>query len=302
MDFLFLLIPLLILFFLGFRIIRPVERGVVERFGKYSHIADQGLRWIIPFIDRMIKINITEIRLDIPKQSVITKDNLNLEIDAVVYFKVKDVLKSIYNVNSYISSIPSLAQTTLRSIIGELNFTEVNAQRQTINQKIEVELDSQTEAWGIDILRVELQDVKPSESVQDAMDKVVTAEREKEAKITKAIAEKEASRQIAEATVIQAEADKKSKIIRAEGDAASVKLAAEAKAKAIEEVNLSVEKTFKTNSQKFKALEVTEESLAENSKIIITEKGISPSIIMNSLESENKIVPVPTKKETTMEE
>ena len=267
----------------GFRIVRPIEKNVVERFGKYSRTCEQGLRWIIPFVDRMIRINITEIRLDIPKQSVITKDNLNLEIDAVVYFSVKDVLKSIYNVNDYGDSIPSLAQTTLRSVIGELDFTEVNAQRQVINQKIEKELDAQTNSWGIDILRVELQDVKPSNEVQDAMDKVVTAEREKEAKITRAVAEKEASRQIADATVIQAEADKKSKIIRAEGQAES-----------IEKVNNAVEKTFKDNARKFKALEVTEKSLINNTKIVLTEKGVSPSIIFN--DRDDNIVPIMSNK------
>ncbi len=293
MTYIIILGVLLFLAFTGFRVVRPVEKAIVERFGKYARTSEQGLRWIIPFVDKIVKVNITEIRLDIPKQSVITKDNLNLEIDAVVYFKVEDVLKSVYKVNNYIGSIPSLAQTTLRSIIGELNFTEVNAQRQTINQKIELELDSQTEAWGIDILRVELQDVKPSNDVQMAMDKVVTAEREKEAKITKAIAEKEASRQLADATVIQSEADKKSRIIRAEGNAEAVELDARAKAKAIEMVNNSVEKTFKGNAQKFKSLEVAENSLVNNSKIIITEKGISPSIILNN--SEDTVIPFENK-------
>lgn len=284
---LLLLIGFIIL--IGFRIIRPIEQGVIERFGKYSRTVNQGLRWLIPFVDRIIKVNITEIRLDVPSQMVITNDNLNLEIDAVVYFKVKDVLKSIYSVNEYWTSIPSLAQTTLRSIIGEMNFTEVNAQRSTINQKIELELDSQTEDWGIDILRVELQDVKPSSEVQRAMDTVVTAEREKEARITTAIAEKEASRQIAEATVIQSEADRKSKIIIAEGNAEAVRLAADAKAKAVKMVNDAVEVSFLDNSQKFKALEVTENSLAHNSKIILTEKGISPAIIYNN--SDDKVIP-----------
>lgn len=283
-GFIFMLfVGLFVFVLIGFRVIRPVEKAIIERFGKYARTTEQGLRWVIPFVDRVYKVNITEIRLDIPKQLVITKDNLNLEIDAVVYFKVKDVLKSIYNVNSYITSIPSLAQTTLRSIIGELNFTEVNAKRQIINQKIEVELDSQTEAWGIDILRVELQDVQPSAEVQNAMDKVVTAEREKEAKITRAIAEKEASKQIAEATVIQAEADKTAEIIRANGES-----------QAIEMVNTAVEKTFKENARKFKALEVTERSLMNNSKIVITESGINPSIIFN--DSKETVVPAPHKK------
>lgn len=276
---------------MGFRIVRPVEKAIVERFGKYSHTSEQGLRWIIPFVDRMYKINITEIRLDVPRQDVITNDNLNLSIDAVVYFRVKDPLKAIYNVNSYFDSIPSLAQTTLRSIIGELNFTEVNAKRQTINTKIETELDSQTEAWGIDILRVELQDVAPSPEVQRAMDKVVTAEREKEAKITAADADREAVRRYAESKILEASADKTSKIERATGDAEAVRLEAIAKADAIRVVNIAVEETFKTHAQKFKSLEVTENSLFNNSKIILTEKGISPSIIINE-DSAKTVIPV----------
>jgi len=276
----------------GFRIVRPVEKAIVERFGKFSRIAEAGLRWIFPFVDRMIRINITEIRLDVEKQQVITKDNLNLSIDAVVYFKVQDPLKAIYKVNNYFSSIPSLAQTTLRSIIGELNFVEVNAKRSVINSKIESELDTQTKNWGIDILRVELQDVAPSTDVQCAMDKVVTAEREKEAKITASEAEKESVRRVAESRVIEAEAEKRSKIERATGEAEAVKIRANAKAAAIEKINLIVEKTFLKNSQKFKSLEVAQNSLEKNSKIILTEKGISPSIIFSAENSDEKIVPV----------
>lgn len=282
----FFIIPGIILFFFilfGIRIIRPVERGVVERLGKYRRTMDQGIHWIIPIIDRMRKINITEIRLDIMRQNVITKDNLNLGIDAVVYFKVKDVTKALYNVNNYWTSIPSLAQTTLRSIVGEMEFTEVNANRQMINTKIEKELDSQTDAWGIEILRVELQDVQPAREVQNAMDKVVTAEREKEAKITRAIAEKESSKQVAEAV-----------IIKAKGDATSVELAANAEANAIRAVNSAAEESFTPKAQQLKAWEVTQRTLTKNSKIIITEKGISPSLILNN--ADENIVPFESNK------
>lgn len=270
---------LVLIILIGFRIVRPVEKGVVERFGKFKRVSEQGLRWIIPFVERMRKINITEIRLDIAKQSVITKDNLNLEIDAVVYFKVNDVTKALYNVNNYIGSIPSLAQTTLRAIVGEMPFTEVNANRSSINAKIEQELDSQTVAWGIDILRVELQDVSPSADVQGAMDKVVTAEREKEALITAAMAQKEAAKEQAEARVIEAKAKKLAAIEQATGEA-----------EAISKVNDAVEKTFLDKAQKYRELEVTERSLQDNAKFIVTEKGIAPSIIVNT--SKDTVVPV----------
>lgn len=276
----YLVVGLFIL--IGFRVVRPIQRGLVERFGKYVRTSEQGLRWIIPFVERMRKVNITEIRLDVAKQSVITKDNLNLEIDAVVYFKVNDVSKAIYNVDDYAQSIPSLAQTTLRAIVGEMPFTEVNANRASINNKIEKELDSQTQAWGIDILRVELQDVSPSNDVQNAMDKVVTAEREKEATITQAAALKEAAKEEAEAIVIAARAQKESTIERATGEAEAIAL-----------VNNAVEKTFQLRAQKYRELEVTENALSNNAKIIITEKGISPSVILNTEGSD--VIPVERK-------
>ena len=277
-----LLFVLFVIILTGFRTIRPIEKGVVERFGKYNTTLTQGLKWTIPIIDKVYRINTAETQIDLMKQSVITKDNLNLSIDGVVYYKVHDPLKALYNVNNYAWAISSLAQTTLRSIVGEMNFVEVNAQRQTINARIEQELDTQTESWGIDILRVELQDIQPSQDVQIAMDMVVTAEREKEAKITRAIAEKEASKQVAEAVVIQAEADKRAQIESATGEAEAIRL-----------VNNAAEETFKANAQKLKALEVTESSLVNNSKIVITEKGINPSIIFSdSNDSSSNVVPV----------
>lgn len=274
----------------GFRVVRPIEVRLVERLGKYKRTIDQGLRWIIPFIDRAYPVRITEIRQDVPKQSVITEDNLNLQIDAVVYYRIKDPIKAKYNIDDFFTAIPSLAQTTLRSIIGELEFTVVNAKRHTINERIEKELDSQTEAWGIDILRVELQDVHPSSTVQQAMDKVVTAEREKEAKITAATADKEAIRQQSEAMIIDAQANKTSQIERATGHAQAIRLEADAKADAVRKVNQAVEDTFKENARKFKALEVTEESLKQNSKVVLTEKGINPTIVLN--ESGSDVIPV----------
>jgi len=277
----------------GFRIVRPIEKGLIERFGRYSHTATQGLNWIIPVVDKMIKVNIAETQIDLVKQSVITKDNLNLDIDGVVYFKVQDTLKATYNINHYPWAVSSLAQTTLRSVIGEMEFVVVNAKRQTINARIEEELDQQTKSWGIDVLRVELQDIQPSRDVQIAMDKVVTAERNKEAKITTAKADKEAAREMAEATVLQADADRRSRIERAKGFAEEIRLHAIAKAESIERVNISVEKTFRSNAQKYKAFEVTEKSLQGNAKFILTEKGISPTIVLN--ESSDKVIPFKSK-------
>lgn len=281
----------------GFKVVRPIEKGIIERFGKYNRTVTQGLTWIVPMVDRLIRINIAETQIDLTKQSVITKDNLNLDIDGVVYYKVHDPLKALYNVNHYGWAIASLAQTTLRSIVGEMNFVEVNAKRQHINARIEQELDQQTESWGIDILRVELQDIQASREVQVAMDKVVTAEREKEALITQAVAQKEASRQVAEATVIEAEADKRAQIERATGEAEAVKINALGEAEAITNVNTAVERTFKDNARKYKTLEVTEASLRHNTKVVLTESGLNPNLIFN--DSGNTVVPVAPKSPLT---
>jgi regulator of protease activity HflC (stomatin/prohibitin superfamily) len=290
-----IIVVIVFLFWLsGFKTVRPVEKVLVERFGKYNRTLTQGLHWIVPLVDKIIRINIAETQIDLTKQSVITKDNLNLSIDGVVYFKVNDPLKATYNINHYGWAISSLAQTTLRSIVGEMDFVEANAQRQHINARIEQELDQQTQSWGIDILRVELQDIQASHTVQVAMDKVVTAEREREALITQSIAHKESARELAEAKVIEAEADKRAQIEMATGRAESVKIEALAEAEAIKFVNNAVETSFKTNARKFKALEVTEASLQHNAKIVLTEKGINPSIIFN--DSSETVVPAPVPK------
>lgn len=280
----------------GFTTIRPIEKGIVERFGKYNRTITQGLTWVVPFIDRVYRVNVAETQVDLMKQSVITKDNLNLSIDGVVYYKVNDPLKAVYNVNNYTWAIASLAQTTLRSIVGEMNFVVVNAQRQTINARIEQELDSQTESWGIDILRVELQDIQPSRDVQLAMDKVVTAEREREAQVINASAEKESAKELAEAKVIEAEGDKRAAIQTAKGVAESQVIEASAEAEAVKLVNDAVEGSFKDNARKFKALEVAQTSLVNNSKIVLTEKGINPSIIFSDDGGDtNSVVPVRAK-------
>ena len=129
----------------GIRIVRPVEEGLIETLGKYSRTAKQGFQWIIPVVQRMVKVNITETRVDIPPQEVITKDKLNAQVDAVVYYRVRAVDKAVYNVNNYSRSVVSLARTTLRAVIGKMTLADANEKREEINQGVEKEMSAQIE-------------------------------------------------------------------------------------------------------------------------------------------------------------
>lgn len=261
------------------KFVRPVEKGLVETFGKFSRIAEPGLNFVIPFIQRMIRVNTTEIRVDVEPQNIITQDKLNATVDAVVYFRIEDVRKAIYGVNSFATSVPSLARTTLRAVIGKMTLADANENRDQINSNVENQLDEQTNAWGIDIVRVELQKIEPPQDVQDAMNEVVKAENDKiaakdyaTATETKADGEKRANIKIAEGrrqgSILQAQGNRESSILEAEGKAKAFDL---------------IEKSFKGNAQLDKQLDVTRDSLSNNSKIILTDKGISPQLIIGEL-------------------
>ncbi|MBR9682922.1 SPFH/Band 7/PHB domain protein, partial [Candidatus Woesearchaeota archaeon] len=171
------------IFFAGVRIIRPTQRGVKERLGKYTKFCTPGFHWIIPIIDRMYKINVTEQMIDAKPQEIITNDNLNARVDAQVYFRVKpteeDVKFSQYNVNEYKYQIVNLARTTLRNIIGTLTLKSANSERDKINGELMETLKKETQNWGIEVVRTELKEIDPPKDVQDTMNKVVKAENEK---------------------------------------------------------------------------------------------------------------------------
>lgn len=255
-------------FLLGIRIVRPTEKMLIETLGKYSRTAEQGFSWIIPVIQSTVYVNITEQMVDIEPQVVITKDKLNVLIDAVVYYKIKDVKASVYNVDNHRFQLTSLARTTLRAVIGKMSLTEANENRDDINQKVETILDKETDSYGVEVLRVEIQQVKPPEDVQDAMNEVVKAEQLK-------IAAKD------QATAKETEADgtKRAEVKVAEGKRQASILEAEGKSKAYDLIN----KTFKGGAVQEKQLEVTKISLKDNAKIIVTEKGISPQLIIGDL-------------------
>ncbi|MBI2654111.1 SPFH/Band 7/PHB domain protein [Candidatus Woesearchaeota archaeon] len=280
----FIGIVITVIFLAGIRIVRPVERGLIERLGKYKKFATSGFNWIIPVIDRMIKVNITERMVNAEPQEIITKDKLNARVDAQVYFKVKDneqyVKDSQYNVFNYENQIVNLARTTLRNIIGTLTLNEANSGRDQINKELMQTLMRETKNWGIEVVRTELKEIDPPKDVQETMNKVVKAENEKIAAVDFATAKE-----------TQADGERRAAIKIAEGGAKAVEIGAKAKAEAIKLVNESADKYFKGNAQLLKQFEVTEESLKRNSKIILTEKGIQPIILFG----EEKVVPIKRK-------
>ena len=257
------IIAVVVLFFLaGIRIIRPTHRGLIERLGKYKRFGNPGFHWIIPLIDRMIQINITEQMVDAQPQEIITNDNLNARVDAQVYFKVKadeeSVKSSQYNVKNYEWQIVNLARTTLRNIIGTLTLKSANSERDKINGELLTTLSKETRNWGMEIVRTELKEIDPPKDVQETMNKVVKAENEKIAALDFANAAERQADGLKRAEIKKAEGVRQAKILAAEGEAEAIKL-----------VNEAANKYFVGNAQLLRKLEAVEKSLKENAKIVI---------------------------------
>ncbi|OVE78854.1 hypothetical protein BVY01_04330 [bacterium I07] len=195
----------------GLKIVRPWEKGLIERLGKYQRTADSGLSLIIPFVERMIKVDMREQVVDVPPQGVITKDNVVVEVDAVVYYEVTDPIKVTYNVSNFYIAATKLAQTNLRNLVGDMALDESLTSREVINTQLREILDDATDKWGTKVTRVELQRIEPPSDVTEAMHRQMKAERERRA------------------TILEAEGDKKSAILKAEGEAEAIQRVADAK-------------------------------------------------------------------------
>jgi len=194
----------------GLKIIRPWQKGLVERLGKYQRTADAGLTLIVPFMERLIKVDMREQVVDVPPQSVITKDNVVVDVDAVVYYEVTDPIKVTYNVANFYAAATKLAQTNLRNLVGDLALDESLTSREVINTKLRQILDDATDKWGTKVTRVELQRIEPPMDVTDAMHRQMKAERDRRAMI------------------LEAEGQKRSAILKAEGQAEAIKKVADA--------------------------------------------------------------------------
>ncbi len=205
----------------GIKIVRPYQKGLVERFGKYQTTRDSGLHFIIPVVDKMTKVDMRENVVDVPPQEVITEDNVVVTVDAVVYYEATDPVKLLYNVANFYLAATKLAQTNLRNIIGDMQLDESLTSRETINAALRQILDEATDKWGVRIVRVELQRIEPPVDVTDAMHRQMKAERDRRALILEADGDKQAA-------IARAEGTKQAAILAAEGQARAIKEVAEA--------------------------------------------------------------------------
>jgi regulator of protease activity HflC (stomatin/prohibitin superfamily) len=205
----------------GLRIVRPWEKGLIERLGRYQRTVGSGLTLIIPFLERIIKVDMREQVVDVPPQQVITKDNVAVEVDAVVYYEVTDPIKVTYNVENFYIAATKLAQTNLRNLVGDLALDESLTSREIINTKLREILDDATDKWGTKVTRVELQRIEPPQDVTDAMHRQMKAERDRRATILEAEGQKQAA-------ILEAEGFKLAAIRRAEGEAEAIRKVAEA--------------------------------------------------------------------------
>jgi len=205
----------------GIKIVRPFQKGLVERLGKFNREVVGGLQFIIPFIEKIIKVDVREMVLDVPPQEVITKDNVVVTVDAIVYYLITDAFRVIYNVANFSVASTKLAQTNLRNVIGEMELDQTLTSRETINLKLREVLDEATDKWGVKVTRVEIKKIDPPDDVMQAMSKQMKAERTKRAVILEAQGYKQAE-------ITKAEGDKRSKILEAEGKAEAVKKVADA--------------------------------------------------------------------------
>jgi regulator of protease activity HflC (stomatin/prohibitin superfamily) len=192
------------LFVFGIRIITEYERGVVFRLGRFIGVKTAGFKWIIPGVDRMVKISLREIVMDVPSQEVITRDNVSVKVNAVLYFRVLHPEKAVIQVENYLYGTSQLAQTTLRSICGQAELDELLAERDDVNQKLQEIIDLQTEPWGVKVRAVEVKQIDLPPDMQRAMAKQAEAEREKRAKVIHAEGEFQAAQQLANASRVLA--------------------------------------------------------------------------------------------------
>ncbi|HHX99780.1 MAG TPA: SPFH/Band 7/PHB domain protein [Methanothermobacter sp.] len=212
---------LLILAFKGIKILRPYEKGVVERLGKYQRIVGSGLIVIIPFIETIRKVDLREQVVDVPPQEVITKDNTVVVVDCVIFYEVVDPFNAVYNVVNFYQAITKLAQTNLRNIIGDLELDQTLTSREMINTQLREVLDEATDKWGTKVVRVEIQRIEPPKDIVEAMSKQMKAERMKRAAILEAEGYKQSE-------IKKAEGDKQAAILEAEGKAEAIKKVADA--------------------------------------------------------------------------
>ena len=269
---------LIIISAISIRIVRQSTALVIERLGSFNRVAHTGVAFVIPIVDRVAQtVSLKERVADFPPQPVITKDNVTMQIDTVVYFQITDPKLFAYGVERPLNAIENLTATTLRNIIGELELDETLTSRDTINTKMRVILDEATDPWGIKVNRVEVKNILPPRDIQDAMEKQMRAERERRESILRAEGEKKAAiltaEGLKESMILKAEASRQAAITEAEGKATALRTLYEAQAAAIKMINDAKPAAQYLTLESFKALEKVAEGQA--TKLII------PSEIQN---------------------
>ncbi len=297
-------ILLLVLVKQSIKFVPQNQAYVIERFGKYHKTMIAGLNFLVPFIDKVAYIRtLKEQAVDVPSQSAITRDNIQLVVDGVLYLKVLDPYKASYGVDDYIYAVTQLAQTTMRSEIGKIELDKTFEEREALNINIVSQINEAAAPWGVQVLRYEIKDIEPPRTVLDAMERQMKAEREKRATILESEGERQSAINVAEgekrAKVLSAEADKAEQILRAEGEAQAILAVADAKAKALEVVGAAA---IEEKGQKAIQLDLAEQAIAareaiarESSVVLLSDSQTSPSnvvaeamTIINSLNQKQK--------------
>lgn len=272
-----LLLLVLVCFFAlisSIRIVKQYEKGLVVRLGKYSHTVDAGITFLIPFIDNLVRVDMREQVINVMPQQVITKDNVVVTVDAVIYYKIVDPVKAEFEIENFQIAATTLAQTNLRNLIGDKQLDETLTARDSVNADLRVVLDESTNPWGVKVTKVELQKIDPPQDITDSMSKQMKAEREKRARI------------------LEAQGIREAEILQAEGEAQAKLLRADAEAKSVEMVALAAEKNFTPRAKELKQLEVAQAVLSGNQTKFIIPSG---SELINVLGIEDKTV-IPVKK------
>jgi regulator of protease activity HflC (stomatin/prohibitin superfamily) len=267
------------------RTVAQYEKGLITRLGKYNSTVGPGLHFLFPWLDEMIKVDMREKVINVDPQKVITKDNVSVTVDAVVYYKVVDPVRAEFEVQNFGYACTTLAQTNLRNLIGDRALDETLTARDAINASLRAVLDEATNVWGVKVTRVEVQKIDPPHDITEAMSRQMKAERDKRATVLEA----EGFRQ---SQILQAEGVKQSEILKAEGEAQARITKANAEAEAIRLVSTAAETYFKDRAEMMRRLEVINHTMAQNAKYIVPANADIINVL--GLDGNVPVVPVKT--------
>lgn len=281
-----IIILALVAFFASVKIVNQQEKGIVVRLGKVNRVITPGLNILIPFVDALVRVDMRERVINVDPQKVITKDNVGVVVDAVIFYKVVDPVKAEFEVEDFDLAATTLAQTNLRNLIGDKTLDETLTARDIVNVSLREVLDEATNSWGVKVTRVEVQKIDPPEEIVDAMSLQMKAEREKRAAVLQA----EGVRQ---SQVLQAQGGKEAAVLDAEGVAQATILKANAEAEAIKQVAESANKYFADKAQKWRQMEVTERVFEQNTTYVIPSGSDLVNVLgIDDANGKKKIVPL----------